>query len=245
MIIIASDYDGTLNHHGISEADKNAIAKFRENGNKFGLVTGRSLSQALWVLKDLKKSSCEVDFVICCTGGLRLNSEGKIESVKKQKIGEFLPKMVEYAKTLDIGGFDISNELTYCYVDTAGHIKQDFSGLCGEITQANSWFYNEEDAEKFVNYIKENFSNEIFAFRNGGSVDIPPYGVSKVSGIYDYAEKYKDAKIYAVGDNVNDIPMLNEFDSYAVSNAREEAKAAAKHQCDRIADMIEEILKEN
>ena len=176
---------------------------------------------------------------------MRLNSEGKIESVKKQKIGEFLPKMVEYAKTLDIGGFDISNELTYCYVDTAGHIKQDFSGLCGEITQANSWFYNEEDAEKFVNYIKENFSNEISAFRNGGSVDIPPYGVSKVSGIYDYAEKYKDAKIYAVGDNVNDIPMLNEFDSYAVSNAREEAKAAAKHQCDRIADMIEEILKEN
>ena len=56
MIIIASDYDGTLNHHGVSEADKNAITKFREQGNKFGLVTGRSLSQALWVLKDLEKS---------------------------------------------------------------------------------------------------------------------------------------------------------------------------------------------
>ena len=54
MIIIASDYDGTLNHHGISEADKNAIKKFREAGNKFGIVTGRDLEQALWVVYDLQ-----------------------------------------------------------------------------------------------------------------------------------------------------------------------------------------------
>ena len=47
MIIIASDFDGTLNHHGISEADKNAINKFRAEGNKFGIVTGRDLEQLL------------------------------------------------------------------------------------------------------------------------------------------------------------------------------------------------------
>ena len=96
-----------------------------------------------------------------------------------------------------------------------------------------------------MQYVKKNHATDISIFRNGGSIDMPPYGISKVTGIYDYARDFKDAKIYTVGDNVNDIPMLEEFEGYAVSNARDEAKAAAKHQCNRIADMIEEIMKEN
>ena len=63
--------------------------------------------------------------------------------------------------------------------------------------------------------------------------------------LYDYASQFKDAKIITVGDNVNDVPMLKEFGGYAVSNARDEAKAAAKHECNRICDMIEEIMKGN
>ena len=43
MKIIASDFDGTLNYHGISAEDTAAIAKFRAAGNKFGIVTGRDL----------------------------------------------------------------------------------------------------------------------------------------------------------------------------------------------------------
>lgn len=243
MIIIASDYDGTLNHHGISQEDKDAITKFREAGNKFGLVTGRDLEQALWVVKDIKRANLEVDFVICCTGAVRLNQNGEVESIKKQKVGGYLERMLEYAKTLEIGSFRASNELTVCHTDTRGNIKQDFSSLGGELTQANAWFYNEEDAQKFTDYVSKNLSQEISVFRNGGSIDMPPVGVSKVTGIYDYASQFKDAKIITVGDNVNDVPMLKEFGGYAVSNARDEAKNAAKHECNRIADMIEEIMK--
>ena len=246
MIIIASDYDGTLNHHGISEEDKGAISKFRKAGNKFGLVTGRDLEQALWVLKDLKKAKLDVDFVICCTGAVRFNGNGEIESIKKQSsLGTYLEEILEYAKTLDIGAFRVSNELTVCHVDTSGNVKQDFSGLNGQLTQANAWFYEEEDAQKFADYVTLNFKDKISIFRNGGCIDMPPRGVSKVTGIYDYLSNHPDAKIVTVGDNVNDVPMLKEFGGYAVSNAREEAKAAAKHQCERIADMIEEIMKEN
>lgn len=243
MIIIASDYDGTLNHHGISDEDKSAILKFREAGNKFGLVTGRDLEQAMWVLKDLKRAKLEVDFVICCTGAVRLDGNGKIESIKKQKAGSYLETMLEYAKSLEVGSFRVSNELTVCHVDTNGNLKQDFSGLNGEITQANAWFYSEQDAQKFTDYVTANLCDKISIFRNGGSIDMPPLGVSKVTGIYDYSADFKDAKIITVGDNVNDVPMLKEFSGYAVSNAREEAKSAAAHECNRIADMIDEIMK--
>jgi ATP-binding cassette subfamily B protein len=53
-----------------------------------------------------------------------------------------------------------------------------------------------------------------------------------------------DGTLFIDGYDVNDIPMLKEFESYTVSNARDEAKAAASHQCIRIENMIEEIMKE-
>ncbi len=243
MIIIASDYDGTLNHHGVSEGDKVAIKKFREAGNKFGIVTGRDLEMAMWVFHDLEKIGLDIDFVICCTGGIILNSNGEMESVKKQKTGEYINEIFSYARTLSLGVFRVSNELTTCYADKKNRIKQDFSAI-NEMTQANAWFEKEEDAEEFLQYVKKTYPNDISIFRNGGSIDMPPYGVSKVTGIYDYAKNYEGAKIYTVGDNVNDIPMLKEFESYAVSNARDEAKAAAKHECVRIENMINELMGE-
>lgn len=243
MKIIASDYDGTLNHSGISVADKIAIEKFRKEGNKFGIVTGRDLEMATWVIYDLEKVGIEIDFVICCTGGIILSFDGEIISAKKQKTGEYINEILNYARTLSLGVFRVSNEMTTCYADRKNRIKQDFSAI-REMTQANAWFEKEEDAEKFLQYVIKNHKDDISIFRNGGSIDMPPYGVSKVSGIYDYASLYKDAKIYTVGDNLNDIPMIKEFEGYAVSNAKEETKKVAKHQCDRIADMIEEIMKE-
>ena len=41
MKIIASDYDGTLNHGGIDDIKRNAISEWRKAGNLFGLVSGR------------------------------------------------------------------------------------------------------------------------------------------------------------------------------------------------------------
>ena len=243
MIIIASDYDGTLNHHGISDGDKEAIKRFREAGNKFGIVTGRDLEMATWVIYDFEKNGLEVDFVICCTGGIILTSDGEIVSAKKQKTGEYINEILSYARTLSLGVFRVSNEMTTCYADRKNRIKQDFSAI-SEMTQANAWFEKEEDAEKFLQYVSKNYKNDISIFRNGGSIDMPPYGVSKVTGIYNYAKNYEGAKIYAVGDNVNDIPMIMEFEGYAVSNARDEVKAVAAHRCDRIENMIEELMKE-
>ena len=45
MILLASDYDGTLKRQGkISETDIMAIQNFQREGNLFSLITGRSIS---------------------------------------------------------------------------------------------------------------------------------------------------------------------------------------------------------
>ena len=60
MKIIATDFDGTLSFNGkVRDEDKAAIARFRQAGNKFGVVTGRDLEMSFWV-----KSNCpELDFI--------------------------------------------------------------------------------------------------------------------------------------------------------------------------------------
>ena len=238
MKIIASDYDGTINFGGISEQDRAAIAKFRAAGNKFGVNTGRDLEMALWILYDMKG---ELDFLICCTGGVIKNGEGEIIYAKKGKVGPFLYEMVD--KALELGGnfFAVSDVLTKCYVDTLKKIPTDFSAL-KEFTHSNVGFVTNERAKEFLDYVRKNHSDKISAYQNGWHVDMPPINTSKVTGIYEYAKMVNCTEIYAVGDNVNDIDMIKEFNGFAVSNALDEVKAVAKHQCDRIADMIDYLL---
>ena len=244
MKIIASDYDGTINYKGkISEEDQRAIAKFRKAGNKFGIVTGRDLELVLWIIHDTEKIGLEIDFVICCTGAIILNGKGEVVKIKSQRTDTFLDEMVKKAQEMKLGTFYVSSALNRHYVDRKNNIPYNFSSI-KEFTQVNAWFLDDSDAEAFTEYVVKNHSDKISAYRNGGSVDMPPKSTSKVTGIYDYAEQFDAPEIYAVGDNENDIPMIKEFCGFAVSNAVQKVKEIANYQCDRIADMIEMIMEE-
>lgn len=241
MKIIATDFDGTLSYNGkISDEDKNAIHKFREAGNKFGIVTGRDVDLAQWIKPE---NGLEYDFLICCTGGVIKNDEGEIIYLKKGKMGPFIYNLIEKAKELGAYGFSASDIFLKCAIDIKGKIPMQIDAL-KEFTQVNTGFSNEENAQKFVDYVNRTYGDKISAFRNGGSVDMPPANTSKVTGVYEYAKMLGCSEIYAVGDNVNDLAMIEEFCGFAVSNAKEEVKAKAKHQCNRIADMIEFIMGE-
>ena len=240
MKIISSDYDGTVNCNGISQEDRDAIAKFRGAGNKFGINTGRDLEMALWILHDMKG---EIDFLICCTGAMILDGEGNIIFERKQKIDHARHKLIiDEARKYGFGSFTVSDRLVRIYADRNEKIPSQID-LLDEFTQTNLWFLNDKGSEEFLKYLEENHSDYLKGYRNGGSIDVPPLGSSKTTGVYEYAKMFDNVeKIYAVGDNINDIPMLKEFCSFAVSNAKEEVKEIADYQCNRIADMIEKIM---
>ena len=241
MKIIASDFDGTINYQGkISQEDKEAIQRFRRAGNKFGIVTGRDAELSQWIRQG---DNFEFDYIISCTGSFIRDGEGNVLYVKRGEVGPFFDSIIEKALSLNACFFAIGNGFNKCYVDTLGKISYDFSML-KEFTHANATFPSDEAAEIFATYVRENFGDKISAHRNGWSVDMPPANTSKVTGIYEYASRFENPEIYAVGDNVNDLPMIEEFCGYAVSNAVESVKKAAKHQCNRVADMIDELMKE-
>ena len=241
MKIIASDYDGTINYQGkISDEDKAAIRRFRQAGNKFGIVTGRDAELSQWIRQE---NGFEIDFIISCTGAFIRDGEGNVLYSKKGKLGPFMEEILAKAMELKTIFFTVGDGFNKCYVDTLGKIPHDFSML-KEFTHANCTFPSDAIAEEFAVFVNKNYGDKISAYRNGWSVDMPPANTSKVTGIYAYASLFDDPEIYAVGDNVNDLPMIREFCGYAVSNAVDELKKQAKNHCGRVCDMIDELLKE-
>lgn len=242
MKIIASDFDGTINYHGkVSDEDKEAIKRFRRAGNKFGIVTGRDVELSQWIRQG---DNFEFDFIISCTGAFIRDGDGNVLYVKRGKMGAFFDDIVAKALELQSCFFTVGNGFNKCYVDTLQKIPYDFSML-DEFTHANSTFPSDEKAAEFAEYVNSNYGDLISAHRNGWSVDMPPAHTSKVTGIYEYAKMFDNPEIYAVGDNVNDLPMIQEFCGYAVSNAVDAVKQAAAHHCDRVCDMINELMKED
>ena len=241
MKIIASDFDGTINYNGrISDEDKEAIKRFRQAGNKFGIVTGRDVDLAQWIKQE---NGFEFDFIICCTGGVIKNGEGEIIYAKKGKVGDFFYDLIEKSKEFGANFFAIGDTMLKAYIDMAGKIEPQFNVL-SEFTHSNVGFHTEDGARQFAEFVKDNYSDKISAYQNGWHVDMPPASTSKVTGIYEYASRFNSPEVYAVGDNVNDLSMIEEFIGYAVSNAKDEVKAKAKHQCNRICDMIDSIMEE-
>ena len=64
MKILGSDYDGTLTAGGIGETKISAIQKWRESGNKFGIITGRNGNVRDELLQKYPDLKC--DFFATC-----------------------------------------------------------------------------------------------------------------------------------------------------------------------------------
>lgn len=239
MKIIASDYDGTLNRRGgISEEDKAAIARFREAGNLFGVVTGRDQALAACILGG--QGFCP-DFLISCTGAVIQDANGRVLYKKRGEVGPFLNDIFSYAVACG------AEQIVFSDGDVKHLLDLSLAPLVipplEAFTQANIRFGDTEQASIFTEYALKNHSEHISAHRNGRDVDMPPPKTSKVTGIYEYARRFDAPEIYTVGDNVNDIEMIREFCGYAVENAVEQVMSAAPHRCHRIADMIAEIMQ--
>lgn len=242
MKIIASDYDGTLNHGGIDDKKRNAIKKWREKGNKFGLVSGRGVKD---ILKIYENGKFECDFLLACNGAVILNTDGEI--LKETHCDGALAKPL-----LDLifsaGVFWGFLETAFdCVID-----ERDDERLEGEFTretlpeipyfnQISTYLKSAEEAEKVVELINEKFGDYLNPLQNGQCIDIVSSSMNKAKGLYDYLElvggSYED--MITVGDNINDTHMIKEFRSYAMKNGVQLIKELADYEIESVTALIE------
>lgn len=241
MKIIATDYDGTLNHNGIDNEKRQAISEWRKAGNLFGVVSGRGIKSLLEVIED---KCFEYDFLIVNNGAIVFDNNNKI--LKEYRCnGKVAKPFIEDLFSWDCPFANIDKEISI--------MVRAENELCAEgeiyikdlpeidyFNQINTMLDTYEDAQNVVEKIKEKYSDVLNPLQNGNCIDITPAGVNKASGIYSLMEfvggKYED--IIAVGDNINDKDMIAEFKSYAMENGI----ALIKEMADYITTGITELI---
>lgn len=249
MKVLASDYDGTLRTgEMVDTKDVEAIHAFREQGNVFGLVTGRSMES---IKKEIERNGFEFDFIIANNGGVVYDANFNKLQCLYMDFNKALD-IISYIKTLDCVSFVINdgynrykvrvdeNQIDHKYGDMAEVTNEEEVLDKGKIAQLVISLNDQQMAHEISEYINTEFKGYVVAYPNTHCVDIVPDGVSKAEGLY-VIESYMDLDhdhIYTIGDSYNDIPMLKEFHGCAVAHAQSDILNAAEHVYDSVADAI-------
>ena len=240
MKIICTDYDGTLNHGGITEKKLSAIRKWKEKGNLFCVVSGRQKE----FFEEIREKSIPIDYLLACNGAVIVDKDYNIVSDVRCDGAVAVP-LIEFFFSL--GGF-------FAAICNDGHVSvdnfafPDAEGIrlseVGEISyfnQISTALPDFESAAMVTERVGEKFGEYVKPLQNGTCIDIVPSGMDKAQGIYRLLELTGGRRedVICVGDNMNDEAMIKEFYSYAMENGVE----AIKKQADRITHSIEELIE--
>ena len=245
MKIIASDYDGTLNHGGIDDKKREAIERWRAAGNLFGLVSGRGAGSLL------ELAQCDgiaYDFLLACNGAAICTPDGKI--LKECRCDGKLAKPL-LSLMIALGATECYVESEFVFgvfepleSDHPAHFSLETMPEIPYFVQVSTVLPCDDDAARITAAIRERFGDELNPLQNGRCIDVVHKSVDKAQGIYGllelYGAKYED--VIAVGDNINDTAMIAEFRSYAMENAVPSIKALADAETPGIVELIEREL---
>lgn len=249
MKIIASDYDGTLNIGGISQENKDAIAKWQKNGNLFGLVSGRSLKDLVLLSE---RDKVPYDYFIAATGAIIANSKGEILKGTPFSIDVVL-ELIDFLKENDLCKHIVlvcDHERKWVFLDPEEAKKHEREQIPVEnitdfpyASQISTALPTLDEATRVTNLIAQRFDKVLNPCQNGRCIDIVTYQMDKSIGILEYCKIVGlcDKDVITAGDNYNDMAMIKRFEGCAVGNAVEPLIQAAKHRYPTIDKLIEDF----
>ncbi len=249
--LLCSDFDNTICFWSdvgrIYDEDRAAIRRFREAGNKFVIVSGRSYPTAIQVFDEMDFH--DMDFFMAMSGSYAAYPD-ETEIFDKRIDMKHLPALARFFREtggrylgLDIGKKSYS-------VDIGGDwqpentISVEDAMKYPTFTSINVGYHSNEEAYEIAAELEKKFSHIITPLQNNRAIDMPPAGVNKATAV-EFAGKMlgieKD-KSYAAGDNYNDIQMLKAYHGCAMANGPEEVWSSAERKITHISEIIDHIL---
>lgn len=245
--VFLSDFDGTLSGAAgtVSEADKKAIAEYRKRGGVFAVVTGRMLTG---ILPRLKELGLEEGLVCAYQGatiadiktgkllkdgafshGHALTALRALESVAAHVHCYTVERLYAnvrdealdvYERVLNVKGTVIDSEPLSSYV--ARERLRIVKTLC---------MVEPERAAEITKKLEEDLGADYYVTRSADfMIEVMPAGQTKGAAAQFLSEYYQvpKEKIAAIGDQLNDIAMLETVGGkFAVANADEGLKKIA------------------
>lgn len=246
MRLFACDFDGTLNINGeVSRANLEAIDIFRERGGVFGIVSGRPASFAPQLLEMLPG---KLDFVLCCTGAVFADADGGCEELACY-CTDTAARLCAFARETGASFAGLQHAYQFCGAELddpeADAVLGAFLQQHGRVNQTNFLYASEAAASEAAARIGERFGGLVNPQQNGDFVDVPPAGTDKAEGIRRVAERFGVSEdfIYAAGDNVNDLSMVEAFHGFAVDRGVQKLKKKAEFVVADVAEALQIILK--
>lgn len=222
MKLLVTDYDNTLElHYGftdnISILKRNikAINKFMKN-NLVCIATGRHFDA---IYKTLIENNIKFNY-LCANNGAEL--------------------------------YDISYNLLYCLPIKKQDLvilkklgdKVFFRNPCNSklISSANLYFDNLKDFEQTKEYLSDNLTESFVEYKYP-KIKVINKKCNKLDiiKIIQDLEKIDDKSIYTIGDDVNDIKIIERYNGYSLITAKEETKKVASKLYEELNQLIREI----
>ncbi|MDA9557026.1 Cof-type HAD-IIB family hydrolase [Vibrio sp.] len=260
--LLASDYDKTFFYKTAQDklpANLEAVAQWQSENNLFVISTGRDAAS---MLHERKTRHLSFDYLVSLNGSFIIDRHENVlfkAAIPTHIAAELVSDLrIEFNDELIV-----SNGFDGCNLTNKEKSKTD--SVAKEIFQRNSTIYsrsieeslnydvfligcltqNQEQATAVKKRIMDKFGRDLDVFINLNYINVVPKGISKASGVNTILSHEEISKndVVSIGDDLNDIPMIEEFNGYAVPNARPELIDAAQQTVDSVAELIKMKLQ--
>lgn len=248
MILYATDYDATLNNHGITPELVAAIEIFRKSGNVFCVVSGRPYPS---ISQQLSHDGIVCDYIIANNGGIITDGAGNTISVMPfspqlalDLLNDFCVNAREYVRVDMREVYYEFKPVPVCTLtgDGKGVMLAD-GRVMKDITEITGAYADYEAAGTEADRITEYFGGLVKPLRSGGILlDCVPCRNGKAASICRLSDMLpeKPEVIYTTGDSQNDLDMLvyPGFRGYCVENAHPTVRQAVGRTVSSAMDIL-------
>lgn len=231
--IVFFDIDGTLLDFdkNLPESTKRAVKQLQENGVYVAIATGRSP----FMFENLRKE-LDIQSFVSFNGQYVVFEDELIYSNPIKK--EALHKLYEQAKKREVPLVYMDEQTMKGTVEYSNHIEVSLATFTLPHPEYDEYYFKENDIYQTLLYCTE--EDEKYYIENNNDVrfirwhpvcmDVVPNGGSKAVGIQRFIERagFDMKDVYAFGDGLNDIEMIQTVGTGVVmGNAEEELKEYA------------------
>lgn len=256
MKIFASDYDGTLRvGPDVSEDNKKKIQEWRDAGNLFVMVTGRSMES---ILSEIERNRLTCDYIIGNNGGVIYDQTGKR---LKETVMDFdrALEVLAFIKTVPCFSYVINDgfhrakvvvdatrpDRKYGMIKATKTVEEVLANR--KIAQFVLSLNDMQLAKQTAKIINERYQDAVRAYVNVDCIDVVPSTISKAEGIHFLKERCGIAHedIYVIGDSYNDLPMIEAYHGFTLNHAEQSIQKQASASFESVASAIDSLLGKN
>lgn len=244
MKLLASDLDGTFTISPVEDC-RRAVAKWQQVGNIFVIVSGRSLA---WLPPEFDKMEIKCDYYLANNGAVIADSKGNILRSSPCP-GEWIKEIMDFI-------FRRNGRLCRIITDRDQTVfppdkVPNESAISREEAEKLPFFYQistvlptREEAAQVTAELAAAFPGKINPLQNGICIDIVAADMTKAQGIRNLIEmlNLREADVITVGDNFNDLSMIEAFYSYAIESGEKVLREYANCTTPDVITLIDREL---